>query len=272
VAAAPAGLAATVTGAALAGGIALAGSTAATSVGAATTFMSITKLQLGISSALAIAGATGLVVQAGANAELREEVVRLRQESTAVTPLQRENDRLARNVAEVVDMKRDDAEFTRLQEEAAALRTRMQQLARAEEARAAAAAKSNAEVYDIARLDQAPRAKFQARPSYPPEMRAAGTSGEVVVDFVVDANGDVQKAYAMRSSQREFEAAAVEAVSKWKFQPGQKGGRAVNTHLQVPIVFTLNGAPTAPALMPKTSEAGADTVKLSPFTVETTKP
>ena len=41
-------------------------------------------------------------------------------------------------------------------------------------------------------------------------------------------------------SQREFESAAVQAVSKWKFKPGRKGGRAVNTHMQVPIVFTLN--------------------------------
>jgi protein TonB len=62
----------------------------------------------------------------------------------------------------------------------------------------------------------------------------------VVVDFIVDANGDVQNAFAVKMSQREFESAAVQAVSKWKFKPGKKGGRAVNTHMQVPIVFTLN--------------------------------
>ena len=60
------------------------------------------------------------------------------------------------------------------------------------------------------------------------------------MDFLVDTNGDVQNAYAIRSSQREFEAAAVQAVSKWKFKPGRKGGRDVITHMQVPIVFTLN--------------------------------
>ena len=38
----------------------------------------------------------------------------------------------------------------------------------------------------------------------------------------------------------QFEAAAVQAVSKWKFKPGRKGGRDVPTHMQVPIVFTLN--------------------------------
>jgi protein TonB len=71
-------------------------------------------------------------------------------------------------------------------------------------------------------------------------MRRAGIAGEVLVDFIVDSNGDVRNAYAVRSSQREFEAAAVQAVSKWKFRPGKKGGRNVNTHMQVPIVFTLN--------------------------------
>lgn len=95
-------------------------------------------------------------------------------------------------------------------------------------------------VFDISMLDQTPVPKFQARPQYPFEMRRAGIAGEVVVDFIVDTNGDVQNAYALRSTQREFEAAAVQAVSKWKFKPGRKGGRDVPTHMQVPIVFTLS--------------------------------
>lgn len=98
----------------------------------------------------------------------------------------------------------------------------------------------NMEVFDISKLDQQPVPRLQVRPQYPFEMRRAGIAGEVVVDFIVDTNGDVQNAYAVRSSQREFEAAAVQAVSKWKFKPGRKGGRNVNTHMQVPIVFTLN--------------------------------
>jgi protein TonB len=96
------------------------------------------------------------------------------------------------------------------------------------------------QVFDISKLDQTPVPKYQARPQYPFEMRRAGIAGEVLVDFLVDTNGDVQNAYAVRSSQREFEASAVQAVSKWKFKPGRKGGRDVITHMQVPIVFTLN--------------------------------
>jgi len=96
------------------------------------------------------------------------------------------------------------------------------------------------EVFDISKLDQVPSARFQARPQYPFEMRRAGISGEVLVDFIVDTNGDVRNAYAVHSSQREFESAAVQAVSKWKFRAGRKNGHAVFTHMQVPIVFTLD--------------------------------
>jgi protein TonB len=96
------------------------------------------------------------------------------------------------------------------------------------------------EVFDISKLDKQPIPRYQGRPTYPFEMRRAGISGDVLVDFIVDTNGDVKNAYAVKSSQHEFEASAVAAVNKWKFSPGRKGGRAVNTHMQVPIVFTLN--------------------------------
>ena len=96
------------------------------------------------------------------------------------------------------------------------------------------------EVYDIRKLDRVPATKFQAAPKYPLALLRSLVQGEAVVDFIVSMNGDVQNAYAIRSSHREFGTAAVEAVSKWKFRPGMKYGRAVNTHMQVPIVFTLN--------------------------------
>ncbi len=51
--------------------------------------------------------------------------------------------------------------------------------------------------------------------------------------FTVAAEG------AAAELAKQFEAAAVAAVSQWKFAPGQKNGIAVGTHMQVPIVFTL---------------------------------
>ena len=95
------------------------------------------------------------------------------------------------------------------------------------------------QVFDISKLDKVPSAKFQQSPQYPFEMRRAGVTGEVVVDFIVDTEGNVKNAYAARSTQREFEAAAVQAVNKWKFNIGKVGGRPVNFHMQVPISFSL---------------------------------
>lgn len=96
------------------------------------------------------------------------------------------------------------------------------------------------EVFDVSKLDQRPQARFQAKPNYPLEMRRNSQNGEVTVEFICDTNGDVQNVFVVRSTQREFEASAVQAVSKWKFRPGKKGGRVVNTRLQQVISFALN--------------------------------
>lgn len=95
------------------------------------------------------------------------------------------------------------------------------------------------DLFDLKNLDQQPVPRFQSKPNYPFEMRRAGIEGEVVVGFIVDSRGTVREAYPMRSTHREFESAAVQAVSKWRFRPGKKGGRAVNTRMQVPIVFSI---------------------------------
>ncbi|HVS54320.1 MAG TPA: TonB family protein [Opitutaceae bacterium] len=283
VVAAPVGLAASVTGAALAGGSAAG---AAVGAGAWATFMSMTKLQIGIAGALAATGAAGLALQAQSNAELRTEVASLRQENAALAPLRAENLQLARTAAEVADLRRDDAELARLGEQAGALKTELQRVTRAEAQRAATTGTPSGEVLDISKLDRQPAVKVQAPPRYPFELRRAGIGGEVVVDFIVDTNGNVANAHAIKSSvanatkpdevvrmsplaaasdgvdtagsgggaalseadiAKLFETAAVEAVSQWHFTAGQKSQRPVNTHLQVPIVFSLDQGSNAAA-------------------------
>lgn len=98
-------------------------------------------------------------------------------------------------------------------------------------------------IFDPASLDQQPTAQFQPRPVYPMDMRRDGMSGSVVVDFIVDTQGNVRNARAIRSSNRSFEEPAVSAVSKWKFSAGRKGGHAVFTHMQVPIEFNIDSRP-----------------------------
>jgi periplasmic protein TonB len=101
-------------------------------------------------------------------------------------------------------------------------------------------AKGIGQVFDISQLDQQPVPTVQGHPQYPFEMRRAGISGQVVVDFIVGIDGTVKNAFAFSSTQREFEQSAVTAVAKWRFRPGKRQGHAVNVHMQVPIVFSLN--------------------------------
>jgi periplasmic protein TonB len=95
------------------------------------------------------------------------------------------------------------------------------------------------DLFDINNLDQRPVARVQPGPQYPYEMSRAGISGDVVVEFIINSNGDVVDTRIVRSSHREFEIPAMQAVQKWKFKAGRKGGRAVNVRASQLIEFNL---------------------------------
>jgi TonB family protein len=90
------------------------------------------------------------------------------------------------------------------------------------------------------RPDRYPVATHQVRAVYPFESRAAGRAGEVTVSYTIDVRGKVINARAVRSSSKEFEAAAVAAVEKWKFRPAMKNGKTIECYMETPIVFTLS--------------------------------
>jgi periplasmic protein TonB len=96
------------------------------------------------------------------------------------------------------------------------------------------------DVLNPSQLDLQPSVLFQYRPHYPSGLIQEGITGEVIVDFIVDSEGHVRNVSAIRSTNRGFEASAIEAVGKWKFRAGRKDGHAVNTHIQVPIEFSIN--------------------------------
>jgi protein TonB len=71
-------------------------------------------------------------------------------------------------------------------------------------------------------------------------MSRAGVQGSVTVEFIIDKGGNVIQAQAMKSTHKEFEAPAVEAVLKWKFKPGKIKGRPVNVRASQLIDFNLD--------------------------------
>jgi RNA polymerase sigma factor (sigma-70 family) len=122
--AAPAGLAASIAGAALSG------TAAAGAINGAVLFMGMTKLQIGIASALAIAGGASYFAQANTNAELRREIAALRERPSAISALRAENKALANTAAEIEMLRHDAVELQRLAQRGAEARTEMEDRAR----------------------------------------------------------------------------------------------------------------------------------------------
>ena len=94
------------------------------------------------------------------------------------------------------------------------------------------------DLFNPADLDQQIQLRVPVNPTYPSDLKRQGISGEVLVEFIVDSNGNVTAAQVLRSSHREFEAPSLQAVAKWKFRPGKKGGRSVNSRAQQLLQFT----------------------------------
>ena len=91
-------------------------------------------------------------------------------------------------------------------------------------------------LFSASDLDQQPRLVRKVRPVLTPRMRRKGY-GQVVIIFVVDDRGRVNRAKISRATDPVFEKAALAAVSKWKFEPGRRNGKAVSARMRVPITF-----------------------------------
>jgi protein TonB len=82
-------------------------------------------------------------------------------------------------------------------------------------------------------------------PTYPPREQARGIEGWVQVQFTVTATGTVRDAIVVDSEPKSvFDAAALEAIGRWRYNPRVDGGIAVDrVGLQTVIRFKLeNGA------------------------------
>jgi len=80
-------------------------------------------------------------------------------------------------------------------------------------------------------------------PVYPEDLQKRGVRGTVVVEFIVDTSGVPRNVHPVSSPSVELSALAIGAVEKWRFEPGFKDGRDVNSRMQVPIIFDLEPAP-----------------------------
>lgn len=233
VVAAPAGLAASVTGTALAG-----------STASALVFMGLTKLQLTFAGAVVATGAGIYAVQESSNADLRAEIAALQTETHSIRAAPPAVSTATPLDPSAANLEIPDEELVRLRNEAVVLQQQLQAAAQPKARPAAPAA--GGDTLSMKELDSPPKALTRKSPAYPAELRAAGIEGSVVVSLVIDRTGVVREAKVEKSTHQDFEMAALEAVTQWKFEPGRKGGRQVNTRVSQVLQFSVGGdAPTA---------------------------
>jgi len=76
-------------------------------------------------------------------------------------------------------------------------------------------------------------------PQYPYDMKKDGIAGVVWVSFEVDAKGGVVDPKIVKSTRREFEQSALDAVRKWAFKPGTENGTPKAMKVQIPLQFRV---------------------------------
>lgn len=85
-----------------------------------------------------------------------------------------------------------------------------------------------------------PAYKENPEPAYPKRARKRGIEGSVLLDVFVGREGTVKEIRLSESSGYSvLDRAATEAVKKWIFTPGMRGGEAVEMWVKVPIRFRL---------------------------------
>jgi protein TonB len=108
-------------------------------------------------------------------------------------------------------------------------------------ARGSGSAEKLGKIFDVSQLDRQPQAVFQPAPVFPVDMKSSYSESRVTLEFIITAKGDVILPRAVSSEHRRFEDAAINGVQKWKFKPGSRGGRPVNTRTQITITFRVAG-------------------------------
>ncbi len=82
-------------------------------------------------------------------------------------------------------------------------------------------------------------ADLQAKIQYPEIAKRAGVEGRVIVQFVVDEQGNVRDPFVVRGIGAGCDEEALRAVRTAKFKPGKQRGKAVKVQMTLPITFRL---------------------------------
>jgi TonB family protein len=76
-------------------------------------------------------------------------------------------------------------------------------------------------------------------PQYSEEARKAKWGGMVKLELVVDVDGHTKDIHVLTPLGLGLDEKAIEAVTKWTFKPGMKGGKPVPVKAQIEVTFRL---------------------------------
>jgi len=74
---------------------------------------------------------------------------------------------------------------------------------------------------------------------YPESAKRAGIQGKVFVSVVIGENGKIHSTELMKGAHPDLDAAALNAVNKISFIPGEHQGKKVKVKLVIPVQFRL---------------------------------
>jgi protein TonB len=97
------------------------------------------------------------------------------------------------------------------------------------------------EALELKQVARAPEVLAQVQPRYPRRAKADGIEGLVLVRIIIGTDGRVEPQHTrVVRSVPELDAAAISAVSQWRFSPAiGRQGRPVRVIVEIPVQFSL---------------------------------
>lgn len=83
------------------------------------------------------------------------------------------------------------------------------------------------------------RGSFYLQIAYPEEARRQGIQGRVILDFIVDTDGQTRNIRVVKSLHPLCDSSAVAALERTRFVPGRHNGQKVPVRMRLPVRFRL---------------------------------
>src|SRR5699024_998636 len=84
--------------------------------------------------------------------------------------------------------------------------------------------------------------ELQKKITYPEEAREAGDEGRVIVQFIVNEQGEVEEPKIIRGVSESLDQEALRVVKQAQFKPGKQRGQPVRVQYSLPIIFKLSSS------------------------------